>query len=439
MERAAKKIGFAISILVTVILFVFIVIFVIDWVPKKEHIPSNNVREFIELVNVRQVDSLKLTRAINLAGSYFSDIILDNGQFVYRTNLDTTVTVKPSYNTLRHAGAIYALCMYYSMTGDTVAFETAKKAGKFLTDATIKPVDGKQDLLGVWSLPEVVYDNSLPELKLGGTGLGLVALCSLKKLDTRIVSLDTLKKMGNFILYMQKKDGSFYSKFYPHKNGRDDSWTSLYYPGEAALGLLMLYELDPQKKWLEAASNAIEYLDQIRRGREAVEADHWALIASELLLRNFDRRDNSEEAEKIINHAMTVCRSMIHTKADFSKGSDYYGSLTPDGRTTPTSTRLEGLLSAITYIPLNDTAAIEFIITTINDGTEFLLNAQVKDGPHAGAITRGFIPASEIASGTFIYGDERVPEIRIDYVQHAMSAWIQYYTLFYSASSRSSH
>ncbi|MBC8315449.1 MAG: hypothetical protein ISR57_09805 [Bacteroidales bacterium] len=438
MERAAKKTGFTITIVVTIIIVLFIVIFVIDWLPDRKVMPANDIREFIEVAHVEQVDSLTLTRAINLAGSYLSDIMLDNGQFVYRINLDTTVTVKPGYNILRHAGAIYALCMYHDLTGDTLAFETAQKAGKFLTKATIKPVGGKQDLLGVWSLPGILRDKSPPELKLGGTDLGLVALCSLKKLDPGVVSLDTLKKMGNFILYMQKRDGSFYSKFYPYKNGRDDSWTSLYYPGEASLGLLMLYELDPQKKWLEAASKGIDYLDRIRRGREAIEADHWALMASELLLRNFDMKENSEEKEKIINHAMIVCRSMIHAKADFSKISDFHGCLTPDGRTTPTSTRLEGLLSALTYIPLNDTAAIEFILATINDGTEFLLHAQLKDGPHAGAITRGFIPASELASGVFIYGDKRVPEIRIDYIQHALSAWIQYYNLFYAASSRPS-
>jgi len=57
-------------------------------------------------------------------------------------------------------------------------------------------VDGKQDLLGVWSLPGIVHDKSPPELKLGGTGLGLVALCSLKNIDPGVVSLDTLKKWG---------------------------------------------------------------------------------------------------------------------------------------------------------------------------------------------------------------------------------------------------
>ena len=57
--------------------------------------------------------------------------------------------------------------------------------------------------------------------------------------------VEFLRRLGNFLLFMQNKDGGFYSKFIPEKGGRDDSWTSLYYPGEAALGLIMLSEKDP--------------------------------------------------------------------------------------------------------------------------------------------------------------------------------------------------
>ena len=56
---------------------------------------------------------------------------------------------------------------------------------------------------------------------------------------------------------MQKEDGTFYSKYIPAEGGRSVRWTSLYYPGEAALGLLMLYEKDPSAAWIQAAANAI--------------------------------------------------------------------------------------------------------------------------------------------------------------------------------------
>ena len=71
---------------------------------------------------------------------------------------------------------------------------------------------------------------------------------------------------------MQKEDGSFYSKFYPHHGGKNDQWTSLYYPGEAALGLLMLYEKDPDPLWLQTAANAIAYLARLRAGRPSAPA-----------------------------------------------------------------------------------------------------------------------------------------------------------------------
>ncbi len=431
MEKAAKKIGFIIVIPVAIVIIVFIVNSIINWNPGKGRAHKNNIREYVEVTGAGTVDSLMLISAINRGGQYLSSILLDNGKFRYRINLDSTVNVKPRYNTLRHAGSIYALSMYYDLTGDIVALQTAEKAARFLIRNTVKPISGVPGVLGIWTLPEIVHDKDPPELKLGGTGLGLVALCSLRQSGSNIVSLDTLKKLGMFLLYMQKKDGSFYSKYYPHRKGRDDSWTSLYYPGEAALGLLMLYELDPQKKWLEAATDAIEYLDRIRKGKTIVEADHWALIASELLLKNIRKKTSSGIENKIITHAMTICRSMINEKANIAPESLYYGCFTPDGRTTPTSTRLEGLLSAIVFIPLTDTAAIKFIINSINNGMEFTIDAQVKKGPHTGGMTRAYVPATEINSGVFRGGDKRNPEIRIDYVQHALSAWIQYYNLLY--------
>jgi len=42
MERAAKKIGFTITIAVAVILVFLIVIFAIDWLPRREVMPANS-------------------------------------------------------------------------------------------------------------------------------------------------------------------------------------------------------------------------------------------------------------------------------------------------------------------------------------------------------------------------------------------------------------
>ena len=122
------------------------------------------------------------------------------------------------------------------------------------------------------------------QLKLGGTGLGLVALLSMEKINPGTTDIETLRKLGEFILFLQKDDGSFYSKYVPSTVGKDDRWTSLYYPGEAALGLVMLYEYDPQPQWINHAVNVLTYLANLRKNDKKVPPDHWALLATVKIL-----------------------------------------------------------------------------------------------------------------------------------------------------------
>ena len=150
-------------------------------------------------------------------------------------------------------------------------------------------MEGHDELLAIWSKPEINHGNSPVQAKLGATGLGLVALLSVEKIQPGETPLEDLRRLGQFLIFMQKEDGGFHSKYIPSQNGRTDKWTSLYYPGEAALGLVMLYEKDPDAKWLEAAAKAIGYLAKQRAGRRRVEADHWALIATSKLLPLYDR------------------------------------------------------------------------------------------------------------------------------------------------------
>ena len=90
----------------------------------------------------------------------------------------------------------------------------------------------------------------------------------------------------------------------PPRGAGDGSWTSLYYPGEAALGLMMLYEVeddDAQRiRWYRGASRAIRYLYEVRKDLPLakVEPDHWALIATERLL-GAVRQDTSRRLQLV--------------------------------------------------------------------------------------------------------------------------------------------
>jgi hypothetical protein len=230
---------------------------------------------------------------------------------------------------------------------------------------------------------------------------------------------------------MQKNDGSFYSKYIPEKGGRDDSWTSLYYPGEAALGLLMLYEKDPSLTWLQAAANGIAYLVRNRKGKKRVEADHWALLATAKLLPLYDRCRQPLPKQAIERHAVQICESILKSKPDNYYNSLVHGGFTEDGRTTPTAIRLEGMLAALRFLPADYINLRKQMVVAIDEGIQFLLRSQIRSGEHAGGIPRAIHTLPEDHPQFKKSFNRRATEVRIDYVQHTLSALLQYERIFF--------
>ena len=376
----------------------------------------------------------RLDEAATLATRYLVLSCGPDGKFAYRINLDPRVTPAPKYNVLRHAGAMYALTAGYERRPQEPTLEAIRRAGRFLRDRCIGPVSGHDDLLAVWSAAEMTHSGAPLQAKLGGSGLGLVALLSQEQVEPGSTPIEILRGLGRFLLFMQKNDGSFYSKYIPASGGRDDSWTSLYYPGEAALGLVMLYEHDPSPPWLQAAAEAIAYLARSREDESRVPADHWALLATARLLPLYDRCDPPVARKVIVGHAIRICRSMLSEQVLQADDPVYVGGFSRDGRTTPTATRLEGLLAALTFLS-EDPALRNRIISSVQRGLDFLLAAQLREGPYAGAIPRAVkrLPAGD--SQRLRSFNKRATEVRIDYVQHGLSAVVQYERMFGGAGS----
>ena len=380
---------------------------------------------------VATIESKQLKKAINLSAGYLIKQCRDNGEFLYRINVDPAIKPKPRYNLLRHAGTIYALSSYDQTYPQELTQRTLKRAINFLKEFAIGPIPGKNDQLAVWSHPEITHRDKPLQAKLGGTGIGLIALLSVEENLPGTTPLEYLRKMGNFLLFMQKKDGSFYSKYIPEKGGRDDSWTSLYYPGEAALGLLMLYEKDPSLIWLQAAANSIAYLARKREGKKLVEADHWALLATAKLLPLYDRCRQPLPKQAIERHAVQICQSILKTKPENYDNSLRSGGFTQDGRTTPTAIRLEGLLAALGFLQADYSNLRKQMILAIDEGMQFLLRSQIRSGEHAGGIPRAIHSLPEDHPQYTKSFNRRATEVRIDYVQHTISAMLQYERIFF--------
>ena len=397
-------------------------------------ISASPVTAWADVNNVAALVTIdRLNEAMDLSVAYLVKNCLENGKFQYRININPDARVKPRYNMLRHAGSIYALASYERVYPSLKTRQALKRATDFLKKSAISPIPERNDLLAVWSHPELTGSRKSLQAKLGGAGLGLVALLSMEKVSPGTTSIEYLRKMGNFILYMQKTDGSFYSKYIPSKGGKDDSWVSLYYPGEAALGLLMLYEKDRSSKWLQAASESIAYLAQSRKGKEEVEADHWALLATAKLLPYYHLCQPPLPKKDIERHAIQISESILNSRPNSNILSLNMGCFTDDGRTTPTSIRLEGLLAAKEFLAAEHSALRKRMIPYVHEGIAFLLRAQIRSGAYAGGMPRAIqtLPANHPQFDPNF--NRRATEVRIDYVQHALSAMLQYKEMFYGA------
>jgi hypothetical protein len=377
--------------------------------------------------NTNPNNDLDIKESIHLAANYLIRHCNNDGRFIYRTNTNPEVTISKRYNMLRHAGTLYALATYALDFNNDQARKVVLSGSRFLKQqiSDISP-DGK--LLAVLSNPAINGSKDPVQAKLGGTGLGLVALCYAEKLKPGTTSLDTLRKMGNFIRYMQKEDGSFYSKYFPKGTGRDDSWISLYYPGEAILGLLMLYELDQNSDWLEAALNGLLYLADLRDKKTRVEADHWALIATDRLFR-INPTMPEQFREKIDGHTYQICFQIINTRPHYKVDHPFYGCFSRDGRTTPTATRLEGLLAVLPYLSKDESRLSIDIKKSVGNSIDFLMRSQLKSGRYDGGIPRAISVLPEDHQSYSKSFNRRSTEIRIDYVQHVLSALIAFRTL----------
>ena len=315
--------------------------------------------------------------------------------------------------------------MAYQRSPDKHTREVLLRGAKFLQQRAVAPVDDRPDLLAVWSRPELNQTDQPAQAKLGGAGLGLVALGGMESIQPGFSQRTERRGLASFICFMQREDGSFYSKYFLG-TGPDATWTSLYYPGEAALGLLNLYAQDPDERWLQAAASALAFLTSSQQQSPSVRPDHWMLLAAAKLVPLFERCQTNVTRPELIHHIRRTCERMAGDQRPFLANPLLRGCFVEDGRTTPTSIRLEGLIAALCILEDEDPRLCKRLEEVVTCGIQFLLRCQVQEGPYRGGIPCAiqFIPTGDEEDDIEL--KRRAGEIRIDYVQHALSAMLQY-------------
>ena len=344
------------------------------------------------------------------SAEYFVRHQKKSGRFFYRVRLDGG-DVKSDYNVLRHTGAAYSLGQSLPFAGP-MAQRTADHALNYLWRWYLVPIVADQLQFAIASAKP--GKRNCDVVKLGGVGLALIAIISQQRELTGFEK-DVAHGLARFTYSMIAPDGSFTSKI-NFRTGVVAKFRSLYYPGEASLALLLFAERFDDNAAVEHALRVLGYLSTSRRGAQSVPPDHWALLATAKVFSLVaDGRINVDDAglDAFFIHAIQIVEKIL---LDADQSADPAGSLTDNGQTCSSATRLEGLCAIFCHLAKRGYSDLDRVRECVDQGIGYLMNAQVTSGPMAGGMP--WVSAHHATYRT----NPTAPEIRIDSVQHSLSA-----------------
>lgn len=352
---------------------------------------------FSEQVFAQELSRARLVQAARAGGDYLLRIQRQDGGFNYYYDAAEDRFEARRYNIVRHAGTAVALFDLYAATRDSRYNESARRAMRFLV-TRFRRARGTQ---GSYVLD---YDG---KAKLGANGLALVALIRQIELDPRNGNRKSAEELSKLILALQRKDGSFEMRHILRPDEQVLS-ESLYYPGEALLGLIRLYGLNRDPRFLKAARRGADYLIERQQKMNALPADAWFIQALEGL-------HSIGHEKRYAEHAIALAEAMIADQYTDDAPEGYAGGFGPGSpRGTPAASRAEGLVAAYRIARSTSDLRAEKIASALKATARFQLAQQLT------ADTAG-VRNPRRAAGGFREGLTSM-KIRIDYVQHNISS-----------------
>jgi hypothetical protein len=356
------------------------------------------------------VSADELVEAARDATDYLARGCDAQGKFAY-TYDPVSDDAGKGYGMVRHAGAVYALMDAYEELHVEAWRAAAERAIGYLERELKSSPDGS------W-LADTTHEE---QQKAGGGGLALVALAKHAEVTGDRRHLDRMRELGRFILHQQYPDGHFRAnddvkREDPNADDKQLKKEVSYYAGEATLGLIRLYAIDPDPKWLDGAKRAASYIMTVRDAKADVKHqihDHWMSYALLDLYSLTKDRDYSD-------HAFKIARAIIHGEMRGPKvpAPDYVGAFFDKGQAAPSATRLEalavdvqiaralGLDDAWLRSPATELASFTLAQQLRGDSLYFARNP---------TWARGAVRESLLST-----------DVRIDYVHHPISAWLRF-------------
>lgn len=211
----------------------------------------------------RQIESLQaddVFALVDSSASFLARQVQKSGQFIYGHFPCFGRTI-PTYNALRHASSIYSMLEAWELTQDKALLAAIRRALDYLVNTLIRrypQADGH-------TLAFNVDING--EIKLGANAVSLLALVKYDELTGDTCHRPLMEQLALGIAHMQNTaSGKFAHVLNVEDLSVKEAFRIVYYDGEAAFGLMRLYGLTKDPRWLAIVERAFDYF---------VQADHW--------------------------------------------------------------------------------------------------------------------------------------------------------------------
>lgn len=197
---------------------------------------------------------------IAAASRYLATQVQAGGRFHYGWHACFDRPIN-TYNSLRHASTLYAMLEALEAAPGRELELAIGRALDHLVSSLIRKVTLASGVGAAFLLDEG------NEIKLGGNAVCLLALVKHSELTGSRRHLALMAELAEGIAHMQDGEtGSFHHVLsYPGLELKD-AFRTIYYEGEAAFGLMRLYGLTREPRWLAMVERAFEHF---------IAAEHW--------------------------------------------------------------------------------------------------------------------------------------------------------------------
>lgn len=302
-----------------------------------------------------------------------------NDNFIYYEYYPFEKKHSEDQHSLREMGALWSIAKSANYLKNSELKDLANKGFSYFEKHFV--YDEENDF---------IYVNVTEEkIKLGYSAFAILSLLEIdhEKKDYY------LEKLANGILYQQQESGEIKTFFYSDRNTGID-----YYPGEALIAIMSLYEYDPQDKYLQAVEKAFPYYAQYFRENNNTAFVPWQ---SRAYYKLYEYTNDPEIGEFIfeMNDYLLTKHDPVNECADFdfSKG-------------IVTAVYIEGMNKAYALAKdVNDEQREKCYKNFIKEGIDYILTLQVRDQQEY-----------ELAALGGFFGSKTSVSMRVDRNQHAI-------------------